>query len=149
MISGGPACCASVTWLELAWTVASLLVLVSALHFMVLRAADAWLGYRVRKISEPEWIVAQSQFRHMGLRSLKAMLAGGVGLLAMVTPPGRPVVGNLGAWALLGIVGLLAIDQALDEVDAVRLSLAVRLERERTDALTDVQFVAERHEAAP
>jgi hypothetical protein len=103
----------------------------------------------VRHISKPEWIVAQTQFRHMGLRSLKAILAGGVGLLAMVTPPGVPVMGNLGAWALLGIVGLLALDQALDEVDAVRLALAVRMERERTAALTDVQFVAERHEAAP
>lgn len=147
MISDPLACCPDVTYLELAWTVASLLVLASALHFMALRTADLWLAWRVRAISPPEWIIAQSQLRHMTLRSLKAMLAGGVGVAAMATPPGVAVAGNLGAWALLGIVGLLALDQLLDEFDAVRLSVAVRRERERLGHLTDVQWTAERHEA--
>lgn len=135
MLDGGPACCATVSWLELAWTLASGLVLASSLHFMALRAADLWLGWRVRRISRPEWIVAQAQFRHMFLRSLKAILAGGVGLMAMTTPPGRPVAGSLGALALLGIVMLLALDQALDEWDGVRLSVAVRREREASGSL--------------
>lgn len=115
------------SWIELAWTVLALVGLLLGLHRLAVRARQ-WREARAeRHVPATERVITQANLRHQVIRALKLAIAVWIGAAALATPAGQPV-GDAGALGLLGIVALLLVDLAWDEVDGRRLRRAIARE---------------------